>query len=71
MDRISIMDHNNEVGAFALKQSGRIALPRPVKIQVCLSAEERARLSEQARAAGYDTVSAFICARTLGGHRHA
>jgi hypothetical protein len=50
----------------ASEQSRRIAPPQPIKLQVCLSAEEQARLSEQARAAGFETVSAFVRARTLG-----
>ncbi len=39
---------------------------RPIKLQICLSAEERARLDAQARAAGYESAAAFIRARTVG-----
>ena len=39
---------------------------RPVKLQVCLSAQERARLDALARAEGYESAAAFIRARTLG-----
>ena len=39
---------------------------RPVKLQVCFSAEERARLDAQARAEGYESAAAFIRARTIG-----
>lgn len=38
---------------------------RPVKLQVCFSPDERARLDERARAAGYESAAAFIRARTL------
>lgn len=38
----------------------------PLKLQVCLSSEERVRLDEAARAAGFETVAAFVRARTLG-----
>ncbi len=43
-----------------------LAPRRPVKLQICLSADERVRLDAQARAAGFETVAAFIRARTVG-----
>lgn len=43
-----------------------LAPHRPIKLQICLSPEERAQLDAQARAAGYETVAAFVRARTLG-----
>ncbi len=43
-----------------------LAPHRPVKLQVCFSAEERARLESQARAAGYESVASYVRARTLG-----
>jgi hypothetical protein len=46
--------------AEAATRAGRIAPRRPLKIQICLTPDERVRLNEQARAAGYDTVSAFV-----------
>jgi hypothetical protein len=55
----------------ALERPGRITPRRPFKVQVCLSEDERVRLSEQARAAGFETLSAFVRARTLGGPRHS
>ena len=39
---------------------------RPIRLQICLSAQERARLDAQARAEGYESAAAFIRARTLG-----
>ncbi len=42
-----------------------LAPRRDIKLQVCLSAEERARLERQARAAGFESVAAFIRARTV------
>jgi len=43
-----------------------LAPRRQVKLQICLSAAERTRLDAQARAAGYETVSSYVRARTLG-----
>jgi len=43
-----------------------LAPRRDIKLQVCLSAEERAQLDVQARAAGFETVAAYVRARTLG-----
>jgi hypothetical protein len=60
------MDYDNEAGTVALTRSRRITPHRPVKVQICLTPDERAQLAERARAAGYDTVSAFVRARTLG-----
>ena len=47
----------------------RITPRRPIKLQVCLTPQERTQLGEQARAAGYETLSAFVRARTLGAPR--
>jgi len=44
----------------------RLAPPRRERLQVAFSADERTRLDEQARADGYETIAAFIRARTLG-----
>ena len=43
-----------------------LAPHRPLKLQVCLSSEERVRLDVEARAAGFETIAAFVSARTLG-----
>jgi hypothetical protein len=60
------MNQSKEPGNAVLARSHRIGPRRPVKVQVCLTPAERVRLSEQARAAGFETVSAFVRARTLG-----
>jgi hypothetical protein len=60
------MMNSKDMRDALLQKPERITPHRPVKLQVCLSVEERRQLSEQARAAGYDTVSAFVRARTLG-----
>ncbi len=44
-----------------------LAPRRDIKLQVCFSAEERVRLDAQARAAGFESVGAFIRDRTVGG----
>jgi len=44
----------------------RLAPPRRERLQVAFSADERARLDEQARAGGYESIASFIRARTLG-----
>jgi hypothetical protein len=49
-----------------LQKPERLSSRRPVKLQICLTPDERVQLAERARAAGYDTVSAFVRARTLG-----
>jgi len=38
---------------------------RDIKVQVCYSAEERARLEKLARAAGFETLAAYVRARTV------
>lgn len=43
-----------------------VAPLRDQKFQLALSDAERQRLDAQARAGGYDSVAAFIRARTLG-----
>ncbi len=42
-----------------------LAPRRDIKVQVCFSADERARLEREARAAGYETVAAYVRARTV------
>jgi len=42
-----------------------LAPHRPIRLQICLSADERARLDAQARAEGYESAAAFIRARTI------
>jgi hypothetical protein len=64
-DSIHMMETKLTHGAV-LERPTRITPRRPVKMQVCLTPAERVRLSEQARAAGFETVSAFVRARTLG-----
>jgi hypothetical protein len=49
-----------------LEKRRRITAHRPIKIQVCLSEDERVRLSTLARAAGHEAISAYVRARTLG-----
>jgi hypothetical protein len=43
----------------------RLSPRRDIKVQVCYSAEERARLEKLARAAGFDTIAAYVRARTV------
>lgn len=43
-----------------------LAPRRDKKLQITLSAEERALLDKAARAAGFESAAAFIRARTLG-----
>ncbi len=43
-----------------------LAPRRDIKLQVCLSADERARLETQARARGYESVAAYVRSATLG-----
>ncbi len=43
-----------------------LAPRRDIKLQVCLSADERARLETQARARGFETVAAYVRSATLG-----
>ncbi len=42
-----------------------LAPRRDVKLQICMSAQERALLEKLARAAGYETVAAYVRARTV------
>ncbi len=42
-----------------------LAPRRDIKLQICVSAQERARLETLARAAGYETVAAYVRARTV------
>ncbi len=44
----------------------RIGPRRPERLQICLSPEERVSLDQQARAGGFDSVAAYVRARTLG-----
>jgi hypothetical protein len=50
-----MMDAKDTCGAV-LKRPGRITPHRSVKVQICLTPDERVCLSEQARAAGFETV---------------
>ena len=63
------MNQGKKIGGAVLERSHRITPHRPVKVQICLTPTERERLSEQARLAGFETVSAFVRARTLGPAR--
>jgi hypothetical protein len=47
----------------------RISPRRPLKLQICLTTEEKARLAERALAGGYESVSSYVRVRTLGGQR--
>jgi len=38
---------------------------RTIKLQVCLSADERARLDERARSAGFETIASYVRSRTV------
>jgi hypothetical protein len=42
-----------------LERPGRITPRRPVKVQICLTPDERVQLTEHARADGVVAVSAF------------
>jgi hypothetical protein len=53
-----------------LERPRRITPHRPVTVQICLTMEERARLVEQARAGGYESMSSYVRACTLGEQRH-
>ncbi len=56
----------SEVLAWEPRRAGaRFSPRRDIKVQVCYSAEERARLETLARAAGYDTLAAYVRARTV------
>ncbi len=48
-----------------LSRPERIGPRRPERLQIALSVEERRRLAENAQQAGYESVAAFIRARTL------
>jgi len=48
-----------------------LAPRRDIRLQICLSADERARLDAQARAEGFESVAAFVRARTIGQPRPA
>ena len=49
----------------AVGRTERIAPRRPLKLQICLSVDERRRLYELARAAGHDSLSAYLRACAL------
>ncbi len=57
----------NDAGEWTPARPGTkpLAPRRDIKLQVCLSADERARLDAQARAAGYESVASYVRARTL------
>ena len=62
-----MIDAEHRAGALLERPHGRRLTPhRPVKVQICLTAEERARLAEQARANGYESMSSYVRARTVG-----
>jgi len=42
-----------------------LAPRRDIKLQVCFSSDERARLEKQARAAGFESVASYVRARTV------
>jgi hypothetical protein len=42
-----------------------LAPRRDIKLQICVSAQERAQLERQARASGYESVAAYVRARTV------
>ncbi len=57
---------SSDVLAWEPRRAGaRFSPRRDIKVQVCYSAEERARLETLARAAGYDTLAAYVRARTV------
>lgn len=58
----------NDAGEWRPSRPGTKPLTphRPIKLQICLSADERARLDAQARAAGYESAASYIRARTVG-----
>ena len=60
-----MIDVEHRAGAL-LERPQRITPHRPHKVQICLTAEERARLAEQARANGYESMSSYVRARTVG-----
>jgi len=57
----------NDAGEWTPSRPGTKPLTprRDIKLQVCFSAQERARLDAQARAAGFETVASYVRARTL------
>jgi hypothetical protein len=65
-----MMDAKDTRGALEAR-AGHIAPRRPVKVQICLTPQERVLLSECARAAGFESVSGFVRARTLGAQSRA
>jgi hypothetical protein len=60
------MRHSNEVDGTLWARQHRITPRRPVKVQICLSVQERVRLSERARAGGFESISSYVRAATLG-----
>lgn len=47
-------------------RTARLGPTRPVRLQIHVSAEERAQLDRAARAAGFESVAAYVRARTVG-----
>ncbi len=47
------------------RAGARLVPRRDIKVQVCYSADERARLEKLARAAGFETLAAYVRARTV------
>ncbi len=60
------MEHDSAVWTPNRPGTKPLAPRRDIKLQICLSAAERARLDRQARAAGYETVASYVRARTIG-----
>lgn len=60
------MNESKETAAVSPQRPHRIAPPRSTKLQICLTADERVQLTERARAAGFDSVSSYVRAQTLG-----
>jgi len=59
------MDQSQPIADQDTRQSTRIGPRRPARLQICLSPEERVSLDQQARAGGYDSVAAYVRARTV------
>ena len=47
------------------QRPARLGPRRPARLQICLSDEERVSLDAHACAGGYDSVAAYVRARTL------
>lgn len=47
------------------RRPARLGPSRPTRLQICLSPDERTRLDEQARAGGFESLAAYVRARTV------